>query len=230
MNIVDDKILSGYCDKVTPENIWGRYNHVYDWSYDATNCKVSTFALSDIHWERTAAIILRDYSIAEKLRQIGVKKILDVGSDTGHLLAVLTSYGIQAVGVDSSRAACDFINQKNVNRCYNLSIKDLIKIDKLNIGYDCLVCLNITHAKWADEQLKMDFINWGAKHFKYLLLSDFTNQEKRWSNLDLIHRFNLGRFKYNYYIQLICRILGIDVIPHYLGIQRLFKSKIKINY
>ncbi len=225
MNMLTDEILLTVSERSGAKSIWGRYNHVYDWSYDALNNKVSTWSLAPTDWSRTAAIIMRDHLIASKLKEIGVKKVLDVGSDTGHFLAVLASYGIEAVGLDASSEACQFVDNKKVNKCYHLSIQDLINLKELGNSYDCLTCLNITQAKWENEALKKEFINWSAEHFQYQVLSDFTNQSRRWDQLELVHKFNIGRFSYNHLIQFLARVLGIDIVLHYVGIQKLFQTK-----
>lgn len=224
--MINDLILEKFVAK-EKKDIWGRYSHVYGWFWNKDINKPTIYPLSLEDSERTGMVMIRDWMIAQKLSRLGIKKVLDIGSDTGHLMAVLKSCGIEAVGIDSNKSACDYINSRNVSKCYNLSIQDLIELENIADGYDCVICLNITQAKWKDELLKDSFISWISDRFEYCVLSNYTRQDRGWNKLNLIHCFNVGRFKYNKILQyLYNKILQIDTQIHYISIQKIYKSKV----
>lgn len=224
--MLTDLILEKISDSIKiPKNIWGRYDHVYNWSWNKEINKPTIYPLSFEYIKLTSAVFMRDWLISKKLAELGIKKVLDIGSDTGHLMATLNANNIDAVGIDSNIDACKYINNKAVNRCYNLSIQDLVQIKKLGNDYDCLTCLNITQAKWKDEKLKSDFIEYISNNFKYCVLSDITHQDRKWKHLKPLYDFKITRFPYNKLTQFIYRLLGNDVSVHYPSIQKLYKVK-----
>lgn len=220
LDLILKKISDG---SKTEKTIWGTYRNSYDWSWDKETKRPNIYPSGNI--PIAGAVFMRDWAIAKKLSELGIKKILDIGSDTGHLMATLNVHGIEAVGIDPNIDACRYIDNKGINKCYNLSIQDLIQIEKLGNEYDCLTCLNITQAKWKDEQLKKDFIDYISNNFKYCVISDMTHQDKKWKRLELLHDFKITRFPYNKLTQFIYRILGNDIPSHYSNMQKLYKIK-----
>lgn len=197
---------------------WGNYDQLYDWTWE--NGRPSLIPKNPM---TAAGILLRDWTIAETLKKKGVKKVLDIGSDTGHFIAVLKHHGIDAVGIDANKKMCDFIQSKGQNTCYNLGIETLITLDLE--GYDCITCMNITQAKWEDESLKDDLISWITKRASYAILSDFTHQDKKWHGLTKIHDFNLLPFYCSPLVVRVAKRLGIEHLVSYTSIQKLYKTK-----
>lgn len=216
--MITDKVLqqAEECnqDKIT----WGSYDHHYDWQWtDRPLIVPTTLTIS-------AAVLMRDWTIAKKLHDLGIKRVLDIGSDTGHFMAVLKYYGIEAVGIDASKECSDFINKKGQNVCYNIGIETLIKLSKLP-GYDCISCMNITQAKWEDEKLKQDLITWIGNNSTHALLSDITHQDTSWKRLKIIHDFNFLPIYCSKFIVRCMTYLKIDSIVAYTCIQKLYKVK-----
>lgn len=213
MNIILEKLQNGANDTV----IWGNYDQHYDWTW--TDRPLLIPATLNV----TAGVMLRDWALARKLKELGIKRVLDVGSDTGHFLAVLKYHGIDAVGIDANKKACELINSKGQNTCYNLGIQTLIT-SNLN-DYDCLTCMNITQAKWENEELKKQFLKWTKNHFQYAVLSDSTHQDKKWVHFELIHDFNFLPIYCSNLVIRVASYLNIEKIISYSCIQKLYKIK-----
>ncbi len=197
---------------------WGNYDQLYDWTWEGGRpCLIPK------NKNTTASILLRDWTIAEILKNKGVTKVLDIGSDTGHFIAVLKYYGIEAIGIDANKKMCDVVISKGQNMCYNLGIETLITLDLKE--YDCITCMNITQAKWADETLKKNLISWISKRASYSVLSDFTHQDRKWTELTKIHDFNLLPLYCSPIIVRIAKKLGIEHLISYTSIQKLYRSK-----
>lgn len=212
-----DRMLEKLQTEATDTVMWDRYDQHYDWTW------TDRPLLVPMTLNLTAGVMLRDWTIARKLKDLGIKKVLDIGSDTGHFLAVLKYHGIDAVGIDANKQACDFINLKGQNTCYNIGLQSLIT-SNIN-GYDCITCMNITQAQWKDENIKKDFISWISKHFSYALLSDFTHQDRKWKNLEKIFDFNFLPFYYSPVVERIFMFLKIEKIVSYQCIQKLYKTR-----
>ena len=198
------------------EVLWGNYTKEYDWSWTD---RPSITPLDNK--EASAAVMIRDWNIAKKLHDLGIKRVLDIGSDTGHFIAVLTYYGIEAVGVDTAKECCEEIKSKGINICYQIGIDDLIKISL--DSYDCITCMNITHAQWKNEDKKLNFIQWISANTNYAVLSDFTNQDKKWKTLKKIHSFNFLPFRYSPLLEKVFRLLKLEKVVTYSCIQKLYK-------
>ncbi len=215
--LYDERI--GKLENTGDDVMWGNYDHTYDWTWaDNRPCIIP------IHTQNAAQVLVRDWDVARKLKELGVKKVLDIGSDTGHFIAVLTHLGIEAVGIDANKKSCDMINGKGVNHCYHVGLQTLIKQDI--DGYDCIVCMNFTHAPWKDEQLKTDLVNWMARNSTYAVLSDYTHQDKKWSSLEKIHDFNFLKLYCSKFFIRVASFLGFGSLVSYPCIQKLYKSKI----
>lgn len=212
-----NKVLSELQAKANDDIDWGNYDQHYDWVWTDRPLLIPKTL------EFTAGVMLRDWTIAKQLKDIGVKKVLDVGSDTGHFLAVLKYHGIDADGIDANKKACALVNSKGQNICYNLGIQTLITSDI--DGYDCITCMNITQAKWKNEALKNQFIEWTSKHFSYAVLSDCTHQDKKWGHLEIIRDFNFLPIYCSPFIIKIANFLKIEKVVSYLCIQKLYKLK-----
>ncbi len=202
--------------------VWGKYDNHYDWVWVNNRPYLSPLTQNTAH-----QVLLRDWAVARKLHELGIKKVLDIGSDTGHFLAVLKHFNIEAVGIDASKEACEFIKKKEQNICYNLGIQTLITLDIRE--YDCITCMNITHAKWKDEtlneELKHKLIQWIADHSKYAVLSDFTHQDRSWDGLAMIHDFNPLPFYFSKKVHRVASLLHIDTFINYLSLQKIYKVK-----
>jgi SAM-dependent methyltransferase len=217
--MIVDTTLAAAESHAKSTTIWGNYTQNYDWLWHEKPL------LIPIHKETTAGVLMRDWQVAEKLRNLGIKRVLDVGSDTGHFMAVLKYHGIDAVGVDTNKECCEKIKSKGQNICYNLGIEELLS---LNIdSYDCITCMNITHARWENEGLKDAFVEWAAKHFAYVLLSDVTHQDKRWLNLRKVHDFNFLPFYCSSFVVRIARFFKLEKIVSYTCIQKIYRSVLK---
>ncbi len=216
--MLTDQLLQQAEASSTDEATWGNYDQLYDWSW--ADGRPSILPKNPV---TSAGILLRDWTIAKKLKDIGVKRVLDIGSDTGHFIAVLKYHGIEAVGIDANKRMCDFIHTKGQNTCYNVGIETLISIDLKD--YDCITCMNITQAAWPDESLKDNLIQWIAGRTRYTVLSDFTHQDKRWAPLTKIHDFNLLPFYCSPIIVRLAKQLGIEHLISYTSIQKLYKTK-----
>jgi len=210
-----DKMLEELQTKTSDTMMWDSYDQHYDWTW------TDRPLLVPLTLNFTAGVMLRDWTIAKKLKELGIKKVLDVGSDTGHFLAVLKYHGIDAVGIDANKKACEFINSKGQNKCYNVGIQTLVNS---NIeDYDCLTCMNITQAKWENEDLKNQFIVWANKHFDYAVLSDCTHQDKKWKNFEVIYDFNFLPVYCSPFIIKIAGFFKIEKIISYSCIQKLYR-------
>lgn len=216
--MLTDTILQQAQENTNDSVEWGKYNNHYDWTWcgDKPLLVPNTLPV-------TAGVMMRDWTIARSLQKLGVKRVLDIGSDTGHFIAVLKYHGIDAVGIDASKEACDLVNSKGQNTCYHLSVKTLIKLN-LN-EYDCLTCMNITQAVWKDEALKKDFVEWIGGHFTYTVLSDFTHQDRTWYSFKKIEDFNFLPFYYTPLIERIFRLMKLEKIISYPCIQKLYIIK-----
>ncbi len=217
MNKIYDEVLSKL-QNTEDEIVWGDYKHTYDWFWSDGRPNIIP-----TNTKNAAQVLIRDWDVARKLKELGVKKVMDIGSDTGHFIAVLAHLGIESVGVDADSQSCQMINKKGVNNCYCVGIQTIVKNDIS--GYDCIVCMNITHAKWKDEKLKYDLINWMARNAKYVVLSDYTHQDMSWSNLEKIHDFNFLRIYCSKFFIRIADFFGFGGILSYSCIQKLYKSK-----
>lgn len=226
-----NKHLAELESKNKDNQIWGNYDHLYDWTW--TDRPVLIPILSDntkqkkrdlpISLDVTAGVMVRDWVVAKKLKDLGIKSVLDVGSDTGHFMAVLAYYGIEAVGIDTSKKACDLIKSKGHNICYNIGIQSLIT--KPLTDFDCITCMNITNAKWQDEELKTNFIRWIEINFKYAVLSDVTHQDRKWFGLQCVHDFNFLPIYCSPIVTKITRYCRIEKIINYTCIQKLYAKK-----
>lgn len=214
---------TAHSENSTEQVIWGRYDHAYDWEWNESLGAPSLTLRNRDLLARVSSIPWRDFTIASALSGYGVKKVLDVGSDTGHFMAVLKVFGIEAVGIDPNPAACGMILSKGVNHCYAMGIQDLITIPELEQDFDCLTCMNITHARWQDESLKERFVAWTGERFRYAVLSDWSGRDK-WANMRLEHDFNPLPFRYTPFTQRFTQYLRIDENIHYMCIQKIFKS------
>lgn len=217
--MTEDEVLQKVSAKITDTIIWGNYTQHYDWEW--VNGKPLLIPTSPTI---TAGVMIRDWAIAKKLKELGVKKVLDVGSDTGHFMAVLKSLGIDSVGIDPNKEICASINSKGINKCYPIGIESLLTTDIHD--YDCITCMNITHATWKDESVKTKFITWIANHSTYAILSDFTHQDRSWKELTFLHDFNLLPFYCSPLVVKIAQKLNIEKVISYPGIQKLYKSTI----
>ena len=214
----DTRLLKIEVGGGTRASSWGNYASEYNWSWTPDGPLITP--LNNIRM--AGGVLIRDHTVARKLKELGIKKVLDIGSDTGHFMAVLSYYGIEAVGIDTEKMCCDYIKQKGVNTCYNIGIEDLIKLSSLQ-GYDCISCMNITHAKWKNESLKKEFINWVSNNTSYAILSDFTNQDKEWKGLVMLHDFNFLPFRYSPLLERIFRKLSLEKIVSYSCLQKIYK-------
>ncbi len=205
------------------KHIWSNYQHIYDWHWDEEAGKPAIFPRSIDGVELTSSVLLRDWSIALKLKEVGVKKVLDIGSDTGHFMAVLRANGIDAVGIDIDTKLCDAVAQRRVNRCYNIGIQDLIKLENLGNDYDCVTCLNILHAKWEDEKMKRGLIEWIGKRFKFAVLSDMSNQSKGWRGLEVAYDFNRLPVKFGWGVYKVLKALKMSNLVTYRSMHKLYK-------
>lgn len=216
--MLTDTILQDAEKKSKDIATWGNYDQLYDWIW-AEN----TPALIPKSQKATAGIFLRDWTIAKTLKEKGIKRVLDIGSDTGHFMAVLKYYGIEAVGIDANKKMCEFIANKGQNKCYNIGIETLVNLDIKE--YDCITCMNITHAKWEDESSKINFVNWLSKNTNYIVLSDFTSQDRNWKNLKMVHTFNFLPFNYSPFFERVFRYFKLEKIVTYSCIQKLYQAE-----
>ena len=214
--MLHDEILSTIHKEKSDDVIWGKYDNHYDWTWYKDRPYLSPHTLSI-----GSQVLLRDWTVAKKLHELGIKKVLDIGSDTGHFMAVLHHFGIEAVGVDASKEATLFINKKEVNICYAIGIQTLVTLDLK--GYDCITCMNITHASWENEQLKKDLISWITQHATYTVLSDFTHQDRSWKGLTKIHDFNILPIYFSKIVYKIASFFHIESMLNYLCIQKIYK-------
>ena len=214
--MLHDEILATISEENNDDVIWGKYDNHYDWIWSKDRPYLSPHTLSI-----GSQVLLRDWTVAKKLHDLGVKKVLDIGSDTGHFMAVLHHFGIKAVGVDASKEATLFVNKKEVNVCYNVGIQTLITLPLE--GYDCITCMNITQAVWDNEQLKKDFIRWITKHASYTVLSDFTHQDRSWGGLTKIHDFNVLPIYFSKIVYRIASFFHVESMLNYLCIQKVYK-------
>ncbi len=214
--MITDSILKKAEEKHLDQVTWGSYDNHYDWQWTDRPLLIPKTP------KVTAAVMLRDWTIAKKLKELGIKKVLDVGSDTGHFMAVLKYNGIDAVGIDANKTCCDFITSKGQNSCYNIGIDTLCTLTTLE-GYDCITCMNITQAKWEDEELKQKFIKWLSQHYTYALLSDMTHQDRSWDKLKLVYDFNFLPLYCSKFVVRCMTFFKIDTIVAYSCIQKLYK-------
>lgn len=211
-----DPILENAASNSHDKTLWGKYEQHYDWEWH----KVPVIIPKEMNV--SGGIFIRDWSIAKELKKLGVKKVLDVGSDTGHFMAVLKYHGIDAVGVDADKIACETVFLKGVNKSYPIGIQTLIT---LNLeGYDCISCMNITQAKWVNEDLKNDFIAWIQKNFTYAVLTDISHQDRKWLGLKKIYDFNMLPFYCSRAIIKVAQKLGIEKIISYPNTQKIYKT------
>ena len=196
--------------------IWGKYDNHYDWEWSNDRPFLSPYTLRIGH-----QVLLRDWTVAKKLHELGVKRVLDIGSDTGHFMAVLKHFGIEAVGVDASPEACAFIENKKQHKCYPVGIQTLVTLDLRE--YDCITCMNITQATWEDEALKKKLITWITERADYTVLSDFTHQDSSWKHLTKVHDFNVLPFYFSKFVHRVSGLFHIDSLLNYLCIQKCYK-------
>ena len=213
------------------------YTSQYSWEWITALGKPAIFSLNDGFLNKCAAIMIRDNAIAKHLHTLGVKSVLDIGADTGYFLAVLKTYSIEAVGIDSSANSCNLINKKKINKCYQIDLKDLLSINQ-PLGFDCISVMNITHVNWSSnvkdgEALKEDFIKWLSIQAKYLVLSDTTNQSKIWEKYGLKiikdYQQNFPIFSaVNYVGRLLDRLISpINKTPmkRFVFVEKIFRAR-----
>lgn len=198
--------------------LWGKYDKHYDWVWHNDRPY-----LAPNGGHIATEVLLRDWTVAEKLMSLGVRRVLDIGSDTGHFIAVLKHFGIEAVGVDASSEACDFVNSRGQNKCYQVDLESLITLDLK--GYDCITCMNITQAKWQDESLKSKLISWISERSTYTVLSDITHQDKHWNTLKLVHDFNPLPLYFSGMVYRVAKRMGFGDTLNYLAIQKCYKVR-----
>lgn len=219
--MIKDEKLAAASMKSKDTVLWGKYDNHYDWEWSYGRPYLTPYTLNIGH-----QVLLRDWTVAKKLHDLGVKSVLDIGSDTGHFLAVLKHFGIEAVGIDASKEACDFVESKRQNMCYNIGIQSLITLDIDT--YDCITCMNITHAHWKDsdfnEELKKKLIAWIRDHSKYTVLSDFTHQDRSWEGLTKVHDFNILPFYFSKTVYKVAKLLHIDTLINYVSLQKCYKT------
>ena len=214
-----------------------RYHHRYDWCFHEEENTVSILPkeTSDISW--TAGVYIRDFTISKYLKDFGIKKILDVGADTGCFMAFCRMHWIESVGIDADRDAVEHINAKWVNKAYHYWFEDLVNLSKLGNEYDCLVCMNILHSPRFEEEIKWKFISYIENNYKYSILTLKSSDVNKLENLELVYGFSILKFsgyrfikpfqiKYSATIQFFLRIFWLNALTDYISIQALYKSKI----
>jgi SAM-dependent methyltransferase len=221
--IVDTQLASLEQSMPKTNVVWSNYAQTYDWTWIPESQQPAICPKSPEHADRCSALLLRGSRIAQKLKEKGIKRVLDIGADTGYFLAQLTAIGIEAVGIDANKMCCEYIATKGINHCYCIDIEQIIK-NSLS-GFDCITCMNITHARWKDETLKMRLISWIAQNTDWCILSDMSHQYKKWANLKLEHDFSFLRYPYNKTTQRLTSAINVDSLIHYTCIQKLFSIK-----
>jgi SAM-dependent methyltransferase len=223
--------------KKKKHSIFSGYTSQYSWEWLTAIGKPAIFSLNDDFIKKCAAIMIRDNTIAKQLHTLGVKSVLDIGADTGYFLAVLKTYSIEAVGIDSSANSCNLINKKKINKCYQIDLRDLLSINQ-PLGFDCISVMNITHVNWnsnvkGGEAFKEDFIKWLSTQAKYLVLSDTSNQSKKWEKygLKIIKDYQQTFPIYsaiNYVGKLLDRLISpLDntFLKRFVFVEKLFRSR-----
>ncbi len=184
--------------------IVGNYSTHYDWIFDPINRSPSISVLNIDFIEKIGYILIRDHIIANALSDLGVKTLLDIGSDTGHFIAVCSQYNIHAVGIEPNKISCDKVNSKLINKCYNLDINKLISI-KEKFNFDCITVLNITHVNWnsyAEDggRNKNQLIDFICLNSKFAVLSDISGQSRAFKlkGLNLIKSYNTNIIEFKF--------------------------------
>lgn len=202
---------------------WSNYQHIYGWEWDEKTYRPVIIEADHSMIKRTCSVMLRDWTIGYELKNRGIKKVLDIGSDTGHFMAVLKALGIEAVGIDSNRERCDYINQRGINKCYNVGIESLLN-GPLS-GFDCITCLNIIHVRWPDEEVKKKFVGWMLDNSQYYVLSDLDGWTKKNKRMRKIFDFNFLPFRFTWLVYKIFGYLKIADVVTYTCMHKLYQKK-----
>lgn len=234
--MLTDSILENASKTTCHISFW-RYNHRYDWNFHVEQNSVSIIpkSLSDISW--TAWVYIRDFTLSKYLTDLGVKKIIDVGADTGCFMAFCKMQWIDWVGIDADIEAVNYINAKWINKAYHFGFEDLMEFKELWNTYNCLVCMNILHSPKFKEDIKWRFLDYIAENYKFAVLTLKPSDIKKLRNLELVRDFSVLNFpwyrflrpfqiRYYKFTQFFLRILGINWLTDYVSIQGLYTLKI----
>ncbi len=219
------------------QKIFWRYNHRYNWYFHKEENTISILPkeISDISW--TAGVYMRDFTISKYLKDFGIKRIIDVGADTGCFMGFCKMQWIESVGIDADIEAIEYINAKGINRAYHFWFEDLVNLSKLWNQYDCLVCMNILHSPKFEEEIKWKFIHYIENNYNYAVLTLKSSDVSKLENLEIIEDFSILKFpgyrfikpfqiKYSTTIQFFLKIFWLNALTDYVSIQALYRSKI----
>jgi hypothetical protein len=170
---------------MTRDNIiWSRYQHYrIKPGSNSPQIQIDSRGLSLIDRlsliNRAIAIQHRDMLIVETLAEFGVKQLIDIGCDFGSLLAQAREYGIEAVGLDPDPAACELAKAAGL-KVQDGSVQKILKMqdNPFSIYLDncmnapiAITALNITHARWTDDESRFRFIGIMLENAQYVAVS-----------------------------------------------------------
>jgi hypothetical protein len=132
-------------------------------------------------------LITRDMLIAQKLKELKIEALLDIGCDFGSLLMQANSFGIRSAGYDidnKSLSLCKsrkLVVRKNsiteiVEKKFVASLDFKKKFLVTNQNNFAISCLNILHSKQIKKNLRIKFINICLNEAK-VFVGTFTNSQ-----------------------------------------------------
>ena len=196
MNDIENKLeWRGYSSFYKLENKLGPVLNINEKEIEKFGCSVDAV---EVAIDKFSSMIRRDILISEYIEKSNVTNILDIGGDIGGLGVRIIDKGL-SVTVCEPNTECKNIIEKNSMNYIPYSVEDICN-KKLNLNlYDCICCLNFTHVKWGDENLKNKFFDiLNNSNSKILFVSIIGKLPKAFNNYSENKEFNKYTFSFSW--------------------------------